>query len=70
MIGISSPSYRDNAEDQPNLRVYATRRQEEEDGKSLAVCVTNVTRLLLECFVVIFTNININVFWSLTKRFV
>ena len=45
MIGISSPSYHDTAEDQPNLRVYATERQEEEDGKSLAVCVTNVTRL-------------------------
>ena len=70
MIGISSPSYHDTAEDQPNLRVYATERQEEGDGKSLAVCVTNVTRLLLACFVVIFTNININVFWSLTKRFV
>ena len=35
MISISIPSYPDTAEDQPNLWVYATGRQEEEDGKSL-----------------------------------
>ena len=30
------------------------------------LCVPNVKRLLLSCFVVIFTNIN--VFWSFTKK--
>ena len=30
------------------------------------LCVTNVTGLLLACFVMIFTYIN--VFWSFTKR--
>ena len=30
------------------------------------LCVTNMTRLLLTCLVMIFTNMN--VFWSFTKR--
>ena len=42
----------------------------QQDGKktrtAYPLCVTNVTRPLLACFVVNFTNIN--VFWSFTKR--
>ena len=42
----------------------------QQDGKkkrtAKRLCVTNVTVLLLACFVVIFTYIN--VFWSFTKR--
>ena len=51
-------------------RVYATGRQEEEDGGN-PLCVTNVTRPLLACFVVNFTNINVSSFLQkdLFKKF-
>ena len=42
----------------------------QQDGRkkrtAKRLCITNVTGLLLTCFVVIFTYIN--VFWSFTKR--
>ena len=42
----------------------------QQDGRkkrmAKRLCVTNVTGLLLACFVVIFTNID--VFWSFTKK--
>ena len=45
----------------PGVLVYATGRQEE------ACVLKNVTRLSLLSFVVIFTYITINLFWSFTK---
>ena len=55
--------------DTTRMKILMSLRDRTAERKGVTVkrlCVTNVTGLLLACFVMIFTYIN--VFWSFTKR--
>ena len=49
-----------------NLALNNSAQDGRKQRTAYRLCVTNVTRLSLACFAMIFTNINVS--WSFTKR--
>ena len=69
IIIVSSSSSSSVVLDTTTMKTLMSLRDRTAERKGVTVkrlCVTNVTGLLLACFVMIFTYIN--VFWSFTKR--